>query len=62
MKLNLVVRRTTLVQEGETIEEILKKCGYTIESVILLKDGRAVLEEDIADDDTVEVMPVASGG
>ena len=62
MKLNLIVRRINLVQEGETIEEILKKCGYTIESVILLKKGKAVLEEDIVDDDTVEVMPVASGG
>ncbi len=60
VKVNMVHEET--LTEGETIEEIIEKCGYTIESVIVLKKGNVVLEEDIADGDTIEIVPVASGG
>lgn len=62
MRVTLILDRKNLAREGETIEKILKTCGYPIESVILLKEGKVILEEDISDDDTIEVVPVASGG
>lgn len=62
MKVKVDINEETITKEGETIEEIIEKCGYTIESVIVLKKGNVVLEEDIADGDTIEIVPVASGG
>ena len=62
MRVNILVNKEKIFEEGENIEEILEKCGYTIESVILLRDGNIVIEEDILNEDTIEVVPVASGG
>ncbi|MBU7018897.1 MAG: MoaD/ThiS family protein [Theionarchaea archaeon] len=62
MRLNIHVNKEKIVEEGENIEEILEKCGYTIESVIILRNGSIVIEEDVVNEDTIEVVPVASGG
>ncbi len=62
MRVTLIVSQEQKNVQGETIEEILEKGGYTIESVILLRKGKVILEEEVSDQDTVEVMPVASGG
>lgn len=62
MRITILFNRETWTGEGKTLEEILEKCGYTIESVILLKEGKIILEEEILDKDTVELIPVASGG
>lgn len=62
MRITILLNREARTEEGETLEEILKKCGHTIESVILLKEGKIILEEEILDKDTVELIPVASGG
>lgn len=51
---------TTL--EGKTLLDILSQCQYTIEEVILLKDGRVIIEEEVCDGDSIELLPVASGG
>lgn len=51
---------TTL--EGKTFLDILSQCQYTIEEVILLKDGQIIIEEEISDGDSIELLPVASGG
>lgn len=62
MRVNLLLNRKEMAKEGETIEEIIEECGYTIESVIVLKEGKVILEEDVSDGDFIEVVPVASGG
>lgn len=62
MRVNVFLNKTTVTKEGETVQEILEKCGYTIESVILLKEGRVILEEEVSDNDTIELLVVASGG
>ena len=62
MRVNIHVNKEKIVKEGENIEEILEKCGYTIESVILLRNGNIVIEEDVVNEDTIEVVSVASGG
>ena len=62
MRVNIVVHKSETVEEGETIEHIVEKCGYPIESVILLKQGEIIIEEDVQDLDTIELIPVASGG
>ncbi|KYK35495.1 MAG: MoaD/ThiS family protein [Theionarchaea archaeon] len=62
MRVTLILSQEQENVQGETIEEILEKSGYTIESIILLKKGKVILEEEVSDQDTVEVMPVASGG
>jgi sulfur carrier protein ThiS len=62
MRLNIQLRNKIITREGETVEEIIKKCGYPIEGVIVLREGNVILEEDISDEDTIEIVPVASGG
>lgn len=62
MKVNVRVHKKSVTKEGDTVEEILEQCGYTIESVIVLKEGRVILEEEVSDNDTIELLPVASGG
>ena len=62
MRLNIQLRNKVITREGETVEEIIKKCGYPIEGVIVLREGTVILEEDISDEDTIEIVPVASGG
>ena len=62
MRVNICMHGETSRKEGETIEDIIETCGFTIESVILLKGNEVILEEDVADNDTIEVVPVASGG
>jgi sulfur carrier protein ThiS len=66
MKVTIVTRTgsdtnpTTL--EGKTFQDILSQCQYTLEEVIVLKDGRVIIEEEVSDGDTIELVPVASGG
>jgi sulfur carrier protein ThiS len=36
--------------------------GTNIESIIILKEGKMTLEEEISDGDTIELVNVASGG
>lgn len=62
MNVTVVVNRKSQVLTGETVEEILEQCGYTIESVIVLKNGEVTLEEEVTENDTIELIPVASGG
>ncbi|MBU7038354.1 MAG: MoaD/ThiS family protein [Theionarchaea archaeon] len=62
MKVQITVDGKTNWIEGQSIEHILEQCGYPIESVILLKEGSVVVEDDISDHDAVELLPVASGG
>jgi sulfur carrier protein ThiS len=62
MRVTVILNKNPQFAEGETIHEILEKCGYTIESVILLRENQVILEEEVSDDDIVELLPVASGG
>ncbi|MGC1122464.1 MAG: MoaD/ThiS family protein [Candidatus Methanofastidiosia archaeon] len=62
MKVRVTVDGRTNWMEGQSIEHILEQCGYPIESVILLKEGSVITEEDVSDNDVVELLPVASGG
>ncbi|MBU6998081.1 MAG: MoaD/ThiS family protein [Theionarchaea archaeon] len=62
MKVRVTVNGTTAWMEGQSIEYILEQCGYPVESVILLKDGSVVPEDDVSDNDAIELLPVASGG
>jgi sulfur carrier protein ThiS len=62
MKVQVTVEGRTNWMEGQSIEDILEQCGYPIESVILLKEGSVIPEEDVSDSDAVELLPVASGG
>lgn len=62
MRVNVLYDGKTTEEEGKPLEEVLEKYGYTIEGVIFLKEGKVILREDISDEDTIEVMPVASGG
>lgn len=62
MNLTVIVNKAPHIFEGENLEEILGKCGYSVESVILLREGKIIVEEDIMNGDTVEAVPVASGG
>ncbi len=62
MRVTVVVNRESQIITGETIEEILEQCGYTIESAIVLKNGEVIIEEDVTENDTIELIPVASGG
>jgi sulfur carrier protein ThiS len=52
----------SITMEGETIHHILTQCQYTIEEVIILREGQVVLEEEVSSGDTIELLPVASGG
>jgi sulfur carrier protein ThiS len=62
MRVTMILNKNPRSAEGETIYEILEKCGYTIESVILLRENQVILEEEVSDDDIIELLPVASGG
>lgn len=52
----------TCEEEGQSLSEILEAMGTNIESVIILKDGKVTLEEEVSDGDTLELVNVASGG
>lgn len=48
--------------EGETLHDILSQCQYTIEEIIILREGQVICEDDVSTGDTIELLPVASGG
>jgi sulfur carrier protein ThiS len=52
----------TCDEEGQNLSQILKAMGTNIESIIILKEGKMTLEEEISDGDTIELVNVASGG
>ena len=62
MNVTVLVNRAPVTTKGDTIEDILEQCGYTIEGVIVLREGSVILEEEVSDGDTIELVPVASGG
>ena len=62
MRVTVTIKKESQVMTGGTIEEILEMCGYTIESVLVLKNGEVILDTEVKDNDTIELIPVASGG
>ena len=62
MKLVLKLRGELKEVEGRDIFEILSKVGFNIDSVILKRGSQIVVEQEVCDGDTLELIPVASGG
>ena len=48
--------------EEENFSKILEKIGYNIEGVIVKKNGKIVIEDEVENGDFIELIPVASGG
>ena len=42
MRVTVTIKKESQVMTGGTIEEILEMCGYTIESVLVLKNGEVI--------------------
>lgn len=62
MRVTVTIKGVSQVITGDTLEEVFETCGYAIESVIVLKNGEAILDTEVKEDDTIELIPVASGG
>ncbi|KSW11828.1 hypothetical protein CF15_03235 [Pyrodictium occultum] len=46
-----------------TVRELVHRLGYSAEDVVVLRDGRPLLEEDrLEDGDNVTILRAASGG
>jgi len=66
MKITLIIgenKRIKEIQEGTTIKNILDGEDISIETVVVKKNNKIVIEEDFLEDgDTVEVIKVIYGG
>jgi len=62
MRLTILFSGMKQVVEGTDLNEILGKLGTNIESVIVLKDKKVILEQDVSDGDEIELVNVISGG
>lgn len=64
MKVILRNPRRELDIEGDaTVNEVLRRLEVLPESVLVIRDGELLLKTDrLADDDTIELRPVISGG
>jgi sulfur carrier protein ThiS len=62
MKLTILFGGKNITEEGQDLTDILGKIGTNTESIIVLKGGKVVLEEEVSDGDTIELVNVASGG
>jgi len=62
MKLTILFAGKNITEEGRDLTDILGKIGTNMESIIVLKGGKVVLEEEVSDGDTIELVNVASGG
>ncbi len=50
-------------EENLTVEDVLEKCKYTTETAVVQRDGKILTEDEVVDDnDTVQIIPVVSGG
>jgi len=48
---------------GMTVRDAILKVGMNVESVLAVRDGKLISEEEILkDDDTVKLIAVVSGG
>ncbi len=65
--------RVKLIREGKTVElefkgkvrvkDLVHRLGYTVEDVIVLKNGEPLVEDELLEENSeYVVMPVASGG
>lgn len=66
MKITLIIgenQRIKEIQEGTTIKKVLDGEDISIETVVVKKNDKIVIEEDFLEDgDTVEVIKVIYGG
>ncbi|MBN2386745.1 MAG: MoaD/ThiS family protein [Anaerolineales bacterium] len=60
----LVLRKDEFeVRHGMTLEAALKKCGILPESVVAIREGEMITEDEIIKDgETIRLVAVISGG
>lgn len=63
-KVQLLDRNETVeVNEKIKVSEVAKKFGYNLESVIFLRNGMPIPDDEIpSDDDLIVIMKAFSGG
>ncbi|MEM0173234.1 MAG: MoaD/ThiS family protein [Sulfolobaceae archaeon] len=66
VKVKLIRERTEKVIElpdNSTVKDALRKLGYSTQSVVVVKDGSPIVEEEkLRDNDEIVVYLIASGG
>ena len=56
-------RREVEVAGDATVSEVLRELDVIPETVLVIRDGELLMKTDaVADDDTIELRPVISGG
>ena len=56
-------RREVEVAGNATVSEVLRALDVIPETVLVIRDGELLMKTDaVADDDTIELRPVISGG
>jgi|Deesub1362A_J573_1020465.scaffolds.fasta_scaffold00098_35 sulfur carrier protein ThiS len=66
MEVSVKIRReekSVILDEGSTINDLLKKLGINRETVLIRRNGKLCIEEEVLNDrDSVEIIPAISGG
>ena len=56
-------RRELEVEGGAPVKEILRRLDVIPETVLVIRNGELLMKSDVvAEDDTIELRPVISGG
>ena len=56
-------RREVEIAGDASVTEVLKRLDVIPETVLVIRDGELLMKTDrVADDDTIELRPVISGG
>ncbi len=56
-------RREVEIEGDAPVREVLRRLDVIPETVLVIRDGELLMKTDVvADDDTIELRPVISGG
>jgi len=65
VKVNLVRQGRTLeleMPEGSRVRDLIKRLGYPTTGVVVTRDSRPLLEDEVLTERGAQPVPVASGG
>lgn len=55
--------QTLEMPEGSTVKDLVKKLGYSVQGVVVLRNSTPLLEvEELKDNDKLNIFITASGG
>ncbi len=56
-------KREIRLDPHTTIADLLRKLGYSRETIVVRRNGKIVVEEEhLSDGDLIEILPIVTGG